>query len=192
MTSLNFQLRISLLFFVRLRQNLVREIWVVLVTLSSYKISCDLEGHLDPWVKCKVNAYSFFIVWFVDSYLRKFLIKSLQIFNCGCWQKELPVCSGITSSIYLNWNISVIYCRFEIKLILVKAEWRWLLFRKRTFLRHFWSRIHDVIKLSTADISLIFRQIASQFGQRNLGGPYDFEVICDLESHLDIWVQWKG
>ena len=85
--------------------------------------------------------------------------------------------SGITSSIYLNLNISVIYCRFEIKLILVKAEWRWLLFRKKTFLRHFRSRIHDVIKLSTADISVIFGQIASQFGQRDLGGPYDFEVI---------------
>ena len=48
-TSLNIQLRISLLFFVRLRHNLVRENWVVLVTLRSYKISCDLEGHLDLW-----------------------------------------------------------------------------------------------------------------------------------------------
>ena len=49
--------------------------------------------------------------------------------------------------------------------------------KKKTFLRHFRSRIHDVIKLSTADISLILCQIASQFGQRDLGGPYDFEVI---------------
>ena len=50
------------------------------------------------------------------------------------------------------------------------------LISKKTFLRHFRSRIHDVIKLSTVDISLIFGQIASQFGQRDLGGPYDFKV----------------
>ena len=47
MTSLNFQLRISLLFFVGLTHNLVREIWVVHVNLRSYKISCVLVGQLD-------------------------------------------------------------------------------------------------------------------------------------------------
>ena len=53
MTSLNFQLRISLLFLVRLHHNLVREILVVHMTLRSYKISYDLEGHLDIWVQLK-------------------------------------------------------------------------------------------------------------------------------------------
>ena len=43
------------------------------------------------------------------------------------------VCQGITSSLYLNWNISVIYCRIEVKFVLVKEEWWWLLFGKNTF-----------------------------------------------------------
>ena len=42
-------------------------------------------------------------------------------------------CQGITSSLYLNWNISVIYCRIEVKFVLVKAKWWWLLFGKNTF-----------------------------------------------------------
>ena len=49
MVSLNFQLRISLLFFVGLSYTLVRVIWLVHVALKSYKISCELEGHLDLW-----------------------------------------------------------------------------------------------------------------------------------------------
>ena len=47
MTSLCFQLRISLLLYVGLSHKLVREISIVHITLGSYKISCDLEGHLD-------------------------------------------------------------------------------------------------------------------------------------------------
>ena len=33
--------------------------------------------------------------------------------------KRTSVCRSVTSSIYLNWNISVIYCRIEIKLVSV-------------------------------------------------------------------------
>ena len=84
---------------------------------------------------------------------------------------------GITSSIYLNWNISVIHYRIDIKLILVNQNDNEFYFVKITFLRHFRSRIHDVIKLSMADISLIFRQIETQFGQRDLGSTWDFAVI---------------
>ena len=44
---------------------------------------------------------------------------------------------GITSSIYLNWNISIINGQFEVKLVLVKAEWQWLLFLKQhVFVKH--------------------------------------------------------
>ena len=46
MTSLCFQLRISLL-YVGLSQNLIREMRIVDITMRSYKISFDLEGHLD-------------------------------------------------------------------------------------------------------------------------------------------------
>ena len=42
---------------------------------------------------------------------------------------------SIMSTIYLNWNITVIYCRIKIKLVSVKAEWWWVLFRKSYFLK---------------------------------------------------------
>ena len=60
----------------------------------------------------------------VNSWLSHFNFQLLLKKGTSGW-------SDITSSIYLNWNISVIYCWFEIKHILVKAEWRWLLFRKK-------------------------------------------------------------
>ena len=47
MTSLCFQLRISLLLYVGLSHKLVREISIVHITLGSYKISFHLEGNLD-------------------------------------------------------------------------------------------------------------------------------------------------
>ena len=47
--------------------------------------------------------------------------------------KRTSGCRSITSSIYLNWNISVIYCRIEIKLVSVKAEWPLFLFVGITF-----------------------------------------------------------
>ena len=36
---------------------------------------------------------------------------------------------------------------------------------------------NDVTKVSIANIFLILRLIKSQFGQRDMGSPYDFEVI---------------
>ena len=36
----------SFLFYIGLSHNLVKEIWVVHMTLRSYKISCDIEGHV--------------------------------------------------------------------------------------------------------------------------------------------------
>ena len=67
-TSLSFQLRISLLFYVGLSHTLTREIWDIHVTLRSYKISCDLEGHVDLLGQLQSEwIYSFFIVWFVLS-----------------------------------------------------------------------------------------------------------------------------
>ena len=60
MTSLNFQLRISLLFFVGLSHNLVRVTWVVHVSLKSYKISYGRQGHLDLWGQLQ-GKYIFFL-----------------------------------------------------------------------------------------------------------------------------------
>ena len=47
MTSLCFQLRISLLLYVGLSHKLVWKISIVHLTVRLYKISCDLEGHRD-------------------------------------------------------------------------------------------------------------------------------------------------
>ena len=82
-------------------------------------------------VKGKVNEYSFFIVWFVDSYLRKNSWLSHFKFWSMVVEKGSSGWRGITSSIYLNWNISVINCRFGIKLNSVKEELSWLLVRKK-------------------------------------------------------------
>ena len=54
-----------------------------------------------------------------------------------------------------------------------------LYFIKNTFLSHFWSRRHDVIKLSMADITLILRWIEPQFGQRDQGSQW-----CHLKYHV--------
>ena len=49
MTSFKFQLRISFSFYFGLSYNLFRVFGVVNVTLRSFKILCDLEGHIDIW-----------------------------------------------------------------------------------------------------------------------------------------------
>ena len=157
----------------------------------SYKILCDLEGHFDLWGQWQGN---FIFILSLGSSFHNSVNYWPNFFNLSTWSltKEHSGCRAITSSLYLNWNISVIYCRIEIKLVFVKAEWRWLLFRKKHFLCHFWSSKHDVIKLSIADISLIRRWIESQIGQRDLYSPYNLLVIkisCDLERHIDLWGQ---
>ena len=97
--------------------------------------------------------------------------------------KRTSGCRSITSSIYLNWNISVIYCRIEIKLVSVKAEWRWVLFCKNYFESRFRSRRHDVIKFLFADISLIQRSIKSQFGHSGQGSPW-----CHIKYYVTLKV----
>ena len=67
MTSLSFQLLISLLLYARLSLKLVKEIWVVHITLRSYKISCDLEGHLDILGRVQGKWIFYLIVWFLLS-----------------------------------------------------------------------------------------------------------------------------
>ena len=68
MTSLSFQLRISLLLYVWLSHNLVREMRSVYVTLRLYKISCDLEGHLDLWGQLQGKRI-FFLYRLICSYI---------------------------------------------------------------------------------------------------------------------------
>ena len=86
----------------------------------------------------------------------------------------------MTSSIYLNLNISMtpsLNVRLRSSLFWYKQNDNDYNFVKSTFLCHFRSRRHDVIKLSIADISLIVRVNESQFGQRDEDSPCDFAVI---------------
>ena len=76
--------------------------------------------------------------------------------------------------------------------------------KKNSFLCHFWSRKHDVIKLSIADISLIVHLIESQFGHRDEASRCDIDVIYNimwpwsmkrdfyLHVYLDLWGQLQG
>ena len=135
MTSLKFQLRLSLLFFVGLSHNLVREMGVVHVTLRSFKISCDFEGYLDLWDQGQGQCIFFLyclIFRFMSPQILDWVTSNFQLWllkrGTSGWR-------SITSSIYLNWNLLVIYCRFEINLFFfrLKAEWGWLLYLKNHF-----------------------------------------------------------
>ena len=61
MTLLNFHLRISLLFFVELSNNLIRMLLVVHVTSGHIQYHVTLKVILTFEVNVKVNAYSFFV-----------------------------------------------------------------------------------------------------------------------------------
>ena len=151
MASLKFPLRISFLNYLELSHNLVKEIWVVHMTLTLYKISCEIEGHL--WGQLQGKC-----IFFLDRLICPFITPPIfdrvtSSFQLSSLKKGTSSFEGITSSIYLNWNISAIYSRMQIELVLVKAEWQWLSFlKKNIFLSHFRSRRHDVIKVSVADI----------------------------------------
>ena len=153
---------------------LIADISLILLTIES---QVGHRDHGSPWchikyyvtlkvtltfgVNGKVNLYSFLLPGSsvhnsVNSWPNFFNLLTVVV------DKGTSACRGITSSLYLNWNISIIYCWIEIKLVLVKAEWRWLLFREKHYLCHFRSSKYDVIKLSIADISLIIRWIESE------------------------------
>ena len=72
MTSLKFQLRISFLFNVWFRHNLVKDIWVVHMTLRSYKISCEIEGDVDLWSQLQDKC-----IFFLDRLICQFITQSI-------------------------------------------------------------------------------------------------------------------
>ena len=138
------------------------------------KYYVTLKVTLTFGVNGKVNAYSFFLDWF-NLCVHNFVNSWPNFFNLSVVvvDKGTSGCRVITSSLYLDWNISVIYCRIEIKLVLVKEEWRWLLFRKNTFCVT--SGLANMTSLSfQLRISLLLCVGLSQkFGQRYLDSPYN-------------------
>ena len=115
MTLLKFQLRISFLFYVGLSHNLVKGIWAVHMTLSSYKMSCYIEGHVDLWGRLQGAC-----IFFLNRWICQFITPSISLPNhfkssSVVVEKGTSSCKGITSSILLNWDFSVIYYRIELK-----------------------------------------------------------------------------
>ena len=110
MTSISFQLWISLLYYVELSRNLVREIWVVHMTLNSYKIACAIEGYVDLWGqlqgKCIFFLYRLICQCITPSILDR-ITSNLQLWS---FKKGTSGCKDTTSSMFLNSDISVIYC----------------------------------------------------------------------------------
>ena len=116
MPSLKFQLRISFLFYVGFRHNLVTEIWVVHMTLRSYKISCEIEGHVDLWSQLKGKCIFFLyrlICQFITQSILDRITPNFQVWSLKAKEKyrgmlrgESSGCKGITSSIFFNGDMS--------------------------------------------------------------------------------------
>ena len=111
MPSLKFQLRISFLFYVGFSHNFVKEILVVHMTLKSYKLSCEIKGHVDLWSqlhgKCKFFLYRLICQFITQSILDR-ITPNFQVWSLKAKEKyqgmlrgESSGCKGITSSIFL-------------------------------------------------------------------------------------------
>ena len=117
--------------------------------------------------------------------------------NIQLWslEKRTSGWRDITSSINLNKNISVIYCRIAIKLVLLKAEWSCLLFRKKSFLCH--SGLADMTSLNfQLRISLLFFVWWSHNLVRVTWVVHvslkSYKISYGLQGHLDLWGQLQG
>ena len=110
MPSLKFQLRISFLFYVGSSHNLVKEIWVVHMTLRSYKISCEIEGHVDLWnqLQCKCIFFLYrLICQFITQSILDRITPNFQVWSLKVKEKyrgmlswESSGCKGFTSSFF--------------------------------------------------------------------------------------------
>ena len=114
MPSLKFQLRISFLFYVGFSHNLVKEIWVVHMTLRSYKISCEIEGPVDLWSQLQGKCIFFLyrLIHSTQSILDR-ITPNFQVWSLkskrkyrGMLRGESFGSKGITSSIFFNGDIS--------------------------------------------------------------------------------------
>ena len=87
-----------------------------MILCGHIKYYVTLKVTLTFLVNCMVYGYSLYclICQFIP---RQFLTESLQIFR-------LQIQMYDTSSIFLNWDISVFNCRIELKSALAKWDWR--------------------------------------------------------------------
>ena len=99
----SFQLRISLLLYVWLSHSLVREMRLVHVTFRSYKISCDLEGHL--YLSGQLQGKRiFFLYRLICPYITPSILDWITS-NFQRWflKKGTSGYIGITTSIYFRY-----------------------------------------------------------------------------------------
>ena len=100
MPSLKFQLWISFLFYVGFSHNLVKEIWVVHMTLRSYKISCEIEGHVDLWSqlqrKCIFFLYRLICQFITQSILDR-ITPNFQVWSLKAKEKYRGMLRGESS-----------------------------------------------------------------------------------------------
>ena len=100
MPSLKFQLRISFLFYVGFSHNLVKEIWVVQMTWRSYKISCEIEGHVDLWSqlqgKCIFFLYRLICQFMTQSILDR-ITPNFQVWSLKAKEKYRGMLRGESS-----------------------------------------------------------------------------------------------
>ena len=102
---------------------------------------------------------------------------------------------GSSSSIYLNWNISVFYCHIDIKLTLLKQNDDDFCFVIVTFLCHFRSHRHDVIHIQLRIYLLIVVGLSHNV-VRVVWVVHDtlrsYKILCDIKGHFDLLGQLHG
>ena len=122
MTSLCFQLRISLLLYVGLSHKLVREISIVhIITFRLHKISCDLVGNHDILGQMQ-GKWILFIYRLISPFITPSIIDRITSILVVV-KKGTSGCIGITSSISSNLHISFISNLIELKSALAKSDW---------------------------------------------------------------------
>ena len=172
-TSLSFQLRIFLLFYVRMSHNLVTDVWI----WYHIKYYVTLKVTLTFGVNGKVNAYSFLLSLglsvhnSVNSWPNYFKLSTMVV------DKGTSDWIGITSSLYLKAYLRYLLSDRDQTCFSLSRMMMTFISLKNTFLCHFRSSRHDVFMISIADISLIKRWIESKFDQREEDSPYNFAVI---------------
>ena len=130
MTSLSFQLGISPLLYVGLNHKLVREIWIVHITLRCVKYNVSLKVTLTFWVNCNVNEY--FLCFFISPFITPPILDRITS-NFERWllKKELPAALDYVINIfklaYLRYFLSdrtqISFCKIRLMICICILTW---------------------------------------------------------------------
>ena len=99
--------------------------------MVSFKIPCDLEGHLDLWGQIQGKRIFFLYHLFCPFITPSILCRITSNFRQWSLKKGTSGYIGITSSISSNGHIFVIYCRIELKPALAKSDYYLHLYFKK-------------------------------------------------------------